>query len=112
MKKSDPVIKRPINGLDFFVLIHASMTCAETKVGWNHVRKTYQTWLRELSSLSLSKSKEHLEDALYAVNMLDEDDKFRHPYGMNFNNFLNKVLRPNERFDKIINVIKEDKQNG
>lgn len=110
MRKNKSSPKRPINALDFFVLIHAVMASIQDKnIEWNHASKTYQTWFRDLSGLNLEISKEHLEDALYSANLLNEKDKFYHPYNKLFNNFVKSLLLPGEKFDKISNIIvKED----
>jgi len=98
--------RRRISALDFYTLIHASMTAAQhPRIGWNHAETTYPKWLAELQDQKISISDDHLEDALYAANLLDEKKKFHHPFGLNFNTLLKRILTVGESFDKIGNII-------
>lgn len=111
MKKSNSFTMidqgRTINALDFFVLIHMAMSSAEIpSLGWTHARTSYHKWLNELATVDMQIGKDHLEDALYAANMLNETGVYKHPHGVEFDDLLKKILRPGEIFDKITNVIK------
>lgn len=81
------------------------------KIGWNHADTVFLDWLNQLSQKNIEINDEHLEDALYAANMLNEAKLLKHPTGAHFTQILKKVLKKDERFDRLVNVIvKEDKK--
>lgn len=57
--------------------------------------------------------KDVLESCLYNANLLDESNKFWHPNGKSFEQFVSEILGPNEAFNRYYNYIyKKEADHG
>lgn len=99
--------ERVISAVDYYFLIHCCIVSAlnSRQLGWNHADTTFDMWLKELGDISILINDNHLEDALYAANMMSEKRIYRHPLNIDFNMLLKRVLKSYEGFDKTLNVI-------
>jgi len=95
-----------VNGLDLMVLLYHVHRHAK-KHGHLDADRSLSTLTRMLSP-RFSIPASLLESGLYCCNMLDEEEEFWHPGNLNFNQFLQKVLK-GKTFNKTYNWIEDGK---
>ena len=77
------------------------------EIGWQHARETFENFYNRLKTTSWIQQSD-LETALWASNMLHEQDKFWHPDKTSLNMFVRSILKEDERFEYYYNWITED----
>ncbi len=93
-----------ITALDAAVLLmHVMDGLADKDVGFEDADKTYEQ-VRNSLNRTFMLSKETIESALWACNLLNEKGKFKHPDGMSFEGFVSKMA-PKKRFDVLRNIL-------
>jgi hypothetical protein len=101
--------KRVIRAMDLAVLLyHVYMASKDPEIGFEGVDETLDTLTGKLNQ-EFQVDLPLLESALWSCNLLNEKEKFWHPRGLTFKQFV-KDLFPGERFNLIYNVIEE--KNG
>jgi hypothetical protein len=100
---------RAVRLLDLAVLLYAvHQASTDEQVGFEDARETIQTLTRRLNK-SVLIDPNHIESALWSANLLDEQAKFRHPTGMSFEEFAQRIVGK-DTFNRRYNVI-ERKDN-
>lgn len=103
--------RRAIKAVDLAVLLlHVYQASKDPEVGFEDADETLDTLVGKMNhefliDLSL------LESALWSCNLLNEKDKFWHPRGWTFKQFL-KHLFPGERFNLFFNMLEEKNGRG
>lgn len=111
MRKSnnskDPRL-RWITVLDLVVLLDNVFRAAkELDIGFEDPRETLEMFVSRMNK-PIRVYTEDLESSLWSCNLLNEKLKFRHPKGIDFDEFLKRVLR-GDTFNKDYNYIEGEK---
>ena len=77
------------------------------EIGWQHARETFEKYYMKMNKTFWVERKD-IETALWACNMLNEQEKFWHPEKYRLNKFVTGILNRDERFDFYYNFIRED----
>jgi hypothetical protein len=102
--------KLPVSPFQAVVLLYNVAICKEAA---NDADRTVQEIMEEINENNGYLPKGLLESGLYCCNMNEEDKKFWHPYGHDFDRFVKGVLIPKKfRFDKVYNSIHEVKDGA
>ncbi len=104
----DPEPKRAISLLQAAVLLgNLELAKRNPDVGFEDADRTYEEVFKTFADGKyVMVSTDILESALWACNLLNEQEKFFHPSGRTFDNFLGLLINRDETFDKEMNYIK------
>jgi hypothetical protein len=103
--------RRNIGAADFAALLHCLCLAAKDEdIGFNHATTDLTGWFSSLAPYGVTINDAFVEDMLYAANLLNEQEKFVHPQGKSFDDFLKGLLKRGEVFDKDLNTIEQEKK--
>lgn len=95
---------RPVRLLDLAVLLYNTYKANEIpEIGFQDTTETIDDITRRLNQKILVDPR-HIEAMMWACNMLYEENKFVHPAGMDFMDFIKRVV-PTGEFDLKFNTI-------
>lgn len=95
---------RPVRLLDIAILLlNAYKANEQPEIGYQDTIETLDGITRRLNQKILLDPRQ-IESLLWACNMLDEEKKFAHPTGMEFKDFVKRVL-PNGTFNLKYNTV-------
>lgn len=98
--------QRPLRTLDLAILLNnVFMAASDPEIGFEDANETLDSLVRKMNH-EIQMDLSLLEAALWSCNMLKEKDKFWHPRGLTFRQFV-KELFPNERFSEIYHMLEE-----
>lgn len=84
---------------------------AEEEVGYEDAEQPLRDLEKSLDNFVYI-SLENLESLLWSSNLLDEIDKFNHPKGLTFRQFVRQLAPKNTRFDYTYNLFREIKSGN
>lgn len=89
------------------ILTNLANAKKDIKVGFEDADRTYEQVVECFSSgKAISLPQDVLESALWACNLLDEQQKFFHPSDHTFDSFVRRIINTDkERFNKELNFI-------
>lgn len=87
------------------MLVSLLTTIHDNRFGFNHALTDVKGWFKSIAPFGIDLDEAFVEDMLYACNILNEADKFKHFEGHSFDTFLVSVLKKGQRFDKDTNEI-------
>lgn len=90
------------------LLFHVHRGATDDQVGFEDAQETLDTLTRKLNR-PVHSNPVLLESALWSANLLDEQGKWWHPHGLTFDEFVVQLLGRKVKFDKIYNLIEEEK---
>lgn len=105
---------RYIRLLDLAILLYnLQVAYDDPDIGFEDADETYQGMLKILNKWVLCNPIK-IESALWASNMVNDKEKFVHPKGYTFDEFVADMLRGRADFDKFYNTVtwKEKKNYG
>lgn len=92
-----------IKVIDIMVLLdHVRLGASMPDVGFEDANQTYDSMLRKLNKV-IALPVSDVESALWSANLLDERGKFSHPEGLTFDEFVSKLKKDTETFNKNYN---------
>jgi len=99
---------RKITVLEAVVLLTNMFNGAKHKnVGFEDSNNTMDDFITRLGKRRMWIEESMLESALWSCNLMDENQKFWHPKGYTFDQFVQGALPPQVRFNKKYNFIEE-----
>lgn len=95
---------RPVRLLDLAILLYNAYKANEQPdIGFQDINHTLDSISKKLNQRILLDPAQ-LESLLWCSNMLHEDEKWTHPTGLSFDEFL-KRLTPDGKFDRSYNIM-------
>jgi hypothetical protein len=85
------------------MMYHIALAKSHKEVGFEDANNTYDGLKRRLNK-NVFVDPSWIESGLWACNMLDELKLFKHPEGLNFDDYLKEVIRSGV-FDKTYNTV-------
>lgn len=100
---------RKVKLLDSAILLyHVHRGAQHPKVGFEDTNRSLDQLTHALGKPAWIE-KPVVESALWSANLLDEQNQFWHPKGLNFTQFVQTLLGPGEAFDLFYNTIQGKK---
>lgn len=101
---------KKITLLDLSILLyHLGLSARHQNIGYNDADTSLLTLLGQLNK-TIEISDVQMESLLYASNLMNEEEEWEHPMGLDFNTWLAKVLGPGVSFNRVYNLL-EGKKN-
>ena len=96
---------RSVRLLELAVLLyHAHIASQDTDVGFEDANESLDNISRRLNKW-IYMDPAIIESALWACNLLNEKNKFSHPRGLTFDQFVDKILKGRGKYDTFYNLI-------
>lgn len=93
------------------LLYNAHIAAADAEIGFEDANDTLENITRRLNKWIMV-DPAYVESALWACNMLNEKNKFSHPRGLTFEQFVEKILKGRGKFDTFYNIVDWSNEHG
>lgn len=102
---TDPIHK--VTLLDLSVLLyHLGLASRHAEVGYNDADESLLQVLGRLN-VRVNLPQSTLEALLYASNLLDENQSFKHPMGVSFNEWVKRLVGKEMKFHPFYNTLEK-----